>query len=928
MTSDVVGSASVTIDANYEDLDEDIQRRLVAAARKAGREAEKELKASGSRAGQQFGEQFTRDAQGRLRDAQGRFVTEGESAGRGFGNGLRRVMGLQAKKAGDDSGNFFSKAFQTAAARTLGTALFRTVAVGAAGIVTAVSPLSTLLGGAVAATLALAAAIGQASGAALSLGGILGALGLGVAAAKVGFSGLGDAVKAQNAALAELNATGEITAATQKKLDEALKGLTPSAQATVRALAAMAPAWRAVQQSVQEQLFRNVGTVLQQLGGQYLPLLRTQLSAAAVTLNQTAVSLGQFFASARTSGQVGSIFTGLNEILRTLLSSVRPLAAAFLSAFGASLPFAQQLANSIARLSQQFAAFLSEAVATGSFTEFLAGAMDAARTLIQLLANLGSIVGTVFAAGAESGGSLLEILTQLTGSLATFLSSTEGQAALASFFGLIGQAGSILVGVFSTLQPLLSGIGALFDALRPALQTLGAALTPVIAQLAQGLGSALTQLAPVLAQLVTAFAPLAATLGGVLADAIVLIAPLIVMIVQAFAQMVPVLTPIAQILGTTLLAAISALAPLFAQLVPIVVQFVQAFAAGLTPVLATLAPLLPQLVTALVQILGAFLQLLPALLPLIPPLAQVSLSLAQMLVAIAPLLPVIAQFVAQILSNLAPALVFIVAQVAGVINSFVGLINVFTRIIGAVVNFVAGFLAQVNSLRSQGQGIVSSFVSVLAGYFTRLGGQILGAIGSAVSSALGALRGFASSAADAASRVASGIVGAIRSGLSGLASAFRAPFDAARGAVESAIGGIVSVVSGAVDRIQGLVSRISGAIGKIRGFSLPNIDIPGFANGGVIDRPSIIAAGEGGKREVVIPLTKPQRAAQLMRQTGLNRLADGNGGPVSSKTQTFMVPIQAGSVVDPDGLRQVLADLLVSFGFTPQLGIETSGGKF
>lgn len=959
MTSNVVGEASVTIDAEWNDLDEKIQRRLVAAARKAGADAEKELQRSGSRAGQKFGEQFSRDANGRLRDARGkfvtegeaaargfgqgfgeqftrdingrlrdargRFVTEGEAAGTGFGAGLRKIMGRESKKSGTESGNFFSNAFRSAAARGLGTALFKGLAVSAAGIVTALSPLSTLLGGAAAAIVALAAAIGQASGAALSLGGILGALGLGVAAAKVGFSGLGDAVKAQSAAFQELIQTGAVSTATQEKLDEALKSLSPSARAVVTALGSMQQAWRGVQQSVQEQLFRNVGAVLQQLGSRYLPILRTQLSTAAATLNRTAVGLGQFLASGARSSQINSIFTGLNGILATLLSTVQPLTGAFLDVFQASLPFAQQLADSIARISRQFAAFLTEAVASGSFTEFMRGAMEAARTLLQLLVNLGRIIGTVFAAGAESGGNLLSILTNLTGQLADFLSSAAGQEALASFFGLIGDAGQILVGIFTTLRPLLAGIGALFDALRPALATLGAALTPVIAALAQGLGTALTNLAPAIASLVTAFAPLIATVGTLLVGAINLLAPILTTLITGFAQIVPLLAPIVQLLGTALLGAISQLVPLFAQLVPVVVQFVTAFAAGLTPVLAALAPLLPQIVAALVQVLGAFLQLLPALLPLLPPLAQVSLELANLLVAFAPLLPVVAQFVSQILTNLAPALVFIVGQVAGVISSFANLVAVFARVVGAIVNFVAGFIANMNSLRSQGSSIIGAFVGTFLGYFTRLGGQVLGAISGMVSRALGALRSFASSAASAASSVASGIISAIRSGLSGLAGAFRAPFDAARSAVAGAVEGIVGVVSGAVDRIQGLVSRISGAIGKIRNVGLPNIDIPGFANGGIIDRPTVLAAGEGGKREVIIPLTRPQRAQQLMRATGLDKMAD-SGRAASSKTQTFNVPIQAGTVVDQNALVERMREILVSFGFRPQLGLDTAGG--
>lgn len=50
----------------------------------------------------------------------------------------------------------------------------------------------------------------------------------------------------------------------------------------------------------------------------------------------------------------------------------------------------------------------------------------------------------------------------------------------------------------------------------------------------------------------------------------------------------------------------------------------------------------------------------------------------------------------------------------------------------------------------------------------------------------------------------------------------------------------------------------------------------GYAEGGVIDQPTLALMGEGNRREVVIPLTKPARAAELMRETGLDRMASGD----------------------------------------------------
>lgn len=85
--------------------------------------------------------------------------------------------------------------------------------------------------------------------------------------------------------------------------------------------------------------------------------------------------------------------------------------------------------------------------------------------------------------------------------------------------------------------------------------------------------------------------------------------------------------------------------------------------------------------------------------------------------------------------------------------------------------------------------------------------------------------------------------------------------------------------------VEQLIARMRTAINVARGLAgvisaLPGLGgvgiglgfLPGFADGAVVDRPTVAMLGEGGKEEVVIPLTKPERAAQLMRQTGLDGL--------------------------------------------------------
>ena len=62
----------------------------------------------------------------------------------------------------------------------------------------------------------------------------------------------------------------------------------------------------------------------------------------------------------------------------------------------------------------------------------------------------------------------------------------------------------------------------------------------------------------------------------------------------------------------------------------------------------------------------------------------------------------------------------------------------------------------------------------------------------------------------------------------------------------------------------------------------------GLANGGIVSSPTFANIAEGGRPEVVIPLTRPRRALDLMEQSGLANLAlqagIGGGGPLITMT--------------------------------------------
>lgn len=74
------------------------------------------------------------------------------------------------------------------------------------------------------------------------------------------------------------------------------------------------------------------------------------------------------------------------------------------------------------------------------------------------------------------------------------------------------------------------------------------------------------------------------------------------------------------------------------------------------------------------------------------------------------------------------------------------------------------------------------------------------------------------------------------------------------------------------------------------GFNLSTGELPALANGAIVRRPTTALIGESGA-EVVVPITRPARALELLEASGLASLARANGGSaVSIQNATFVQP--------------------------------------
>jgi phage-related protein len=246
-----------------------------------------------------------------------------------------------------------------------------------------------------------------------------------------------------------------------------------------------------VRKSVQDKLFEGLAAEVKPLASEWFPLLEKGMGKVATGLNGIVKETVAYLHTAEAQQNVTNIFDNTSEAVGNLRTVARDLLAAFLDIASVGSDFLPDMATDAANAAARFREFISAAKDSGKLRQWMQDAMDTASQLWQLLKNLGSIIGSVFSALDQEGGGALNTLTKLTGQIAAFLKSAEGQDALhalgrilASIGGAVGKVFmsflSVAADLLVRLEPL---IVAFADAagiyLAGALQVLGAILKPI-----------------------------------------------------------------------------------------------------------------------------------------------------------------------------------------------------------------------------------------------------------------------------------------------------------------------------------------------------------------------------------------------------------------------------------------------------------------
>lgn len=291
------------------------------------------------------------------------------------------------------------------------------------------------------------------------------------------------------------------------KLNDALANLSPNARAFVQEVIGLKGAWDSLRKSVQDKLFAGLAAEVQPLAQQWFPILEKGMGGVATALNGIIKETVDYLKTAEAQQNVANIFDNTGKALSNMKGIVRDLLAAFLDIASVGSDFLPDLATGAGNAAKNFRDFINEAKESGKLKEWMQGALDTAKTLWQLIKNLASIIGSVFKALDQEGGGALNTLTALTGQIAKFLKSAEGQDALHALGRILASIGGAVGKVFITF---LTVVGDLLVRIEPFITSFADAAGTYLAGALKILGVVLKPIADLLGFLGPALGPIVA----------------------------------------------------------------------------------------------------------------------------------------------------------------------------------------------------------------------------------------------------------------------------------------------------------------------------------------------------------------------------------------------------------------------------------
>lgn len=267
------------------------------------------------------------------------------------------------------------------------------------------------------------------------------------------------------------------------QFQEAMKKLAPAARGFVMEIKNLHGPFKQLQTDVQQTFFVQLQGVLTHVSRTLLPTLHTGLVTLAGDMGRAGRSLAGGLAGSR--GNLSSIFTTMHVALIPLIPLIGQFVQAFTTIGAVAGPTVVALSTGMAGLLSHFVAFVNASAASGGMARFFSDALVVLKQFGSLLGNVVGLVGDIMQALQATGGQGIGALSRIIGLLREFFGSAQGQKALVGLFNLLNVA---LESLFQIITPLLPAIGTITSQLSGVLAGALRVITPLLVQIAKVLG--------------------------------------------------------------------------------------------------------------------------------------------------------------------------------------------------------------------------------------------------------------------------------------------------------------------------------------------------------------------------------------------------------------------------------------------------------
>lgn len=302
-----------------------------------------------------------------------------------------------------------------------------------------------------------AAALAPLAASAVALPAAFAASKAAAATLRVGLTGMGDAMSA----VAEGDA---------KKLNEALKNLSPEAQKFVRASSGFTKQFDPIRRAVQDRLFDGLSSQIGPVAKNLLPSVRKGMLGVAGSFNKGALEAAKFGQSSLAKGALNTVFKTTKSVLNEASTAVRPFLSAVARLVQLGAPLAQRMSSWAINGVKAGSAFVNSERGAAKLASWAQRAGDMLAQLGRIGGNLARGLGGVFSQANANSSDFLGTLERLTAKFAAWANSAAGQQQAANAFKLLGDVARQLATVLPLLIGPLGALAKLITSLPPDVQ--------------------------------------------------------------------------------------------------------------------------------------------------------------------------------------------------------------------------------------------------------------------------------------------------------------------------------------------------------------------------------------------------------------------------------------------------------------------------